>query len=323
MTYRNMKSSSSAGSVSVPSSLQFASGQFYGGARLTYGSHGIIVTHRVADREPDEVLTHTHDDAHFVLISGGDYVSIAEGRPADSFPVLVYNPPGTTHRDHFKHGRGSYFAISLEPAKADTAGCEIALPDGPIYLGEMTQFTIAMRVARCCAVQPGGLTLDALCHELLGSIDRLAQPVDRRPPSWLGKAVELLHDRHLEDLTISSVANGVGVHPVHLARSFRRHFRCSPGEFTRFCRLEYAARMLTRSDRSLSEIALETGFGDQSQFSKAFLRDLGIAPGAYRSAAGVQRFQAGMFQNDKRCAPGMSKLREWDRAARELARSNR
>jgi AraC family transcriptional regulator len=309
--------------VSGPASLHFAPGQFYGGARLSYASHGIIVTHRVADREPDEVLTHTHRDAHFVLISGGDYVSVAEGRAAERLPALIYNPPGTTHRDHFKQGRGSYFAISLEPAKAHTAGGAIALPDGPIYLSEMSQFAIAMRIARCCAVRPGGLTLDALCHELLGSMDRLVQRVDRRPPAWLDRAVELLHDRYLEDLTIANVAHGVGIHPVHLARSFRRHFRCSPGEFTRFCRLERAACMLTRSDRSLSEIALESGFGDQSQFSKAFARDMGIAPGEYRSAAGVQGFRANMFQNDKRCAPILRKLRDWDRAARKFARSSR
>ena len=96
-------------------------------------------------------LTHTHADAHFVLISGGDYVSIAEGRPAERLPLLVYNPPGTTHRDHFEYGRGSYFAISLEPAKAKSAGAELALPDGPIFLSEMEQFAIAMRIARCCA----------------------------------------------------------------------------------------------------------------------------------------------------------------------------
>lgn len=309
--------------MSAHSSLRFASGQFYGGVQLSYGSHGIVVTHRVADREPDEVLTHTHGDAHFVLISGGDYISVAQGRAAEKFPVLVYNPPGTTHRDHFEHGRGSYFAISLDPAKADTAGDEIALPDGPIFLSEMAQFAIAMRVARCCAVQPGGLTLDALCHELLGSMNRLAQHIDPRPPDWLNRAIELLHDRYTEDLTIADVAEGLGIHPVHLARSFRRHFRCSPGEFTRFCRLERAARMLTRSNRSLSEIALESGFGDQSHFSRAFARDLGIAPGEYRSAAGIQRFRAGMFQNDKNCAPRMSRLREWDMAARDFARSNR
>lgn len=305
------------------SSLQFESNQFYGDARLTCASHGIIVTHRVADRDPDEVLTHTHRDAHFVLISGGDYVSIAEGLPAKRCPALIYNPPGTTHRDHFRCGRGSYFAISLEPAKVQKVGYQIALPTGPLHLGEMAQFAIAMRVARCCAVEPGGLTLDALCYELLGSMDSRAQRLDRRPPSWLDKAVELLHDRYLEELTIADVAHGVGVHPVHLARSFRRHFRCSPGEFTRFCRLERAACMLTRSERTLSDIALESGFADQSQFSRAFTRNLGIAPGKYRYAAGVQGCRAGMFQNDNRCAPRARKLGDWHKAARDFARSHR
>jgi AraC family transcriptional regulator len=309
--------------MSAPSSLHFSAGQFYGGARLSYASHGIAVTHRVADREPDEVLTHTHDDAHFVLISGGDYVSIAEGRPAENFPVLIYNPPGTTHRDHFEYGRGSYFAISLDPVKAEAAACDIALPDGPFYLKATAQFALAMRIARCCAVQPDPLTLDALCHELLGSMDSVAHGAGRKAPSWLNKALEILHDRYLEELTIASVARAVGVHPVHLARSFRRHFRCSPGEFTRFCRLEHATRMLTMSDRSLAEVALESGFGDQSQFCKTFARDLGIRPGEYRSVAGTQGFRDGMFQNDKRCSRRTHKLREWHRAAREFAKSKR
>jgi AraC family transcriptional regulator len=127
----------------------------------------------------------------------------------------------------------------------------------------------------------------------------------------------------LEDLSIADVADGVGIHPVHLARSFRRYFRCSPGEFTRFCRLERATRMLTRSECPLSDIALESGFSDQSQLSRAFTRDLGIAPGEYRRAAGVQRVRAGMFQNDKRCAPRARKLRDWHKAARDFARSHR
>jgi AraC family transcriptional regulator len=277
----------------------------------------------VADREPDEVLTHTHEDGHFVLVSGGDYVSIAEGRPAERLPVLLYNPPGTTHRDHFKRGRGSYFAISLDREKANAVRPEIRLPDGPLYLSEMAQFSIAMRIARCCAAPPGGLTLDALCHELLGSMDRLDQQIDGPPPNWLNKALEFLHDRYLENLSVAAVANGVGVHPVYLARSFRRYFRCSPGEFLRFCRLERAAHMLIRTNNPLSEIALECGFADQSQFTRAFSRDMGITPGAYRYGAATQRLGEGRFQNDKRNTSRMRKLRDWDRATREYARSSR
>src|SRR5215475_14403119 len=94
-----------------------APGQFFGGARLGRSVGGIEVSHRIAAGPPEQVLTHTHRDAHFILVTGGEYVSAA-GRARSTGPVLIYNPPGTTHRDHFERGRGSFFAISLAPAYA-------------------------------------------------------------------------------------------------------------------------------------------------------------------------------------------------------------
>jgi AraC family transcriptional regulator len=309
--------------MSVDRPLRFAPGHFYGDVRLAYSSHGISVTHRIADRSPEEVLEHTHSDAHFVFITGGDYVSIATGRPATGYPVFIYNPPGTTHRDHFKRGRGSYFAISLEPAKAALMREGISLPNEPLHLGAIPHFAIALRIARCCSSPANGLALDALSYELLGSMDPRAQHTERIAPTWLHKATELLHDRYLDDLSIADVAASVGVHPIHLARSFRRHFGCNPAEFTRFRRLEKATELLTRSGRPLSEIALSCGFADQSHFSKEFARNLGIPPGKYRLAAGMQLTAASMFQSDKRLSPNMRKIRAWSAAARSFARRHR
>jgi AraC family transcriptional regulator len=182
--------------------------------------------------------------------------------------------------------------------------------------------TIAQRIARCCSSAASGLALDALSYELLGSMDRRCQ-TERIAPNWLHKAMELLHDRYLDDLSIADIATSVGVHPIHLARSFRRHFGCSPAEFTRFRRLEKATQMLTRSASPLSEIALSCGFADQSRFSKQFARNLGITPRKYRLAAGTQLTTASMFQNDKRLPPGMRNIRAWSAAARSVGRKHR
>jgi AraC family transcriptional regulator len=302
--------------------LRFAAGYFYGAVHLGYSSHGVHVTHRIADRSPDEVLVHTHSDAHFVLVTGGDYVSIAAGRPAAGSPQFIYNPPGVTHRDHFEWGRGSFFAISLEPAKVASMHEGISIPDEPLHLVATAQLAIALRIARCCALAASGLTLDALSYELLGSVDR-RRLSERKAPNWLHQAMELLHDRYLDELSIADIASSVGVHPIHLARSFRRHFGCSPGEFTRFRRLEKATQMLARSGRPLSEIALSCGFADQSHFSKEFARNLGIPPGKYRLAAGTKLKTSSVFQNDKRLSPEMSKIRLWNTAARKFAKRHR
>ena len=75
---------------------------------------------------------------------------------------------------------------------------------------------------------------------------------------------------------------GVGVHPVTLARAFRRTFGCTIGEYLRRLRIERAAEQLATGTQPLAEIALAAGFADQSHFSNVFRRRVGMSPSAYR-----------------------------------------
>jgi len=288
--------------------MRRAPGEFFGATHKSFAVHGVSVTHRVADRAPEEVPTHTHTDAHFILVTGGGYVSVAEGRRADASPVLIFNPPGTTHRDHFVGGRGSFFAISLEPGKVAALRVGLELPQGPVFLSERRQHAMTLSIASCDPADGTPLEIDALVHELLGTMDQRTRPIGVTPPGWLHQAIDLLHDRYAEDLSIADVAGAVGVHSVHLARTFRRHFRCTPGAFARFRRLEKAAHLLTRTHRSLAEIAQECGFGDQSHLTRVFTRALGLPPGEYRRTAGCGGARAQMLQIDKKSAPELVRV---------------
>lgn len=262
--------------------MRLRPGEFFGGARRLYSSGAVTVSHRIADRSPDAVLEHAHEDAHFVLVTGGKYVSTAGGLPIEEQPVLVYNPPGTVHRDRFERGRGSFFAISLAPATAAIALAESSVPRTALYLTGALQHALVMQIARACARDDGSLSVEALCFELLGSMQPNSTPA--LPPAWLRLAREMLCDRYADGLTIGDIARAVRVHPIHLARVFRRHYRCTPGDFQRFRRLERAAALLTDGRLAPGEIAQRCGFADQSQLSKAFARLFGLPPGEYRRA---------------------------------------
>ena len=278
--------------------LDLAPGQFFGGARRGRSGGGIEITHRIAAGAPEQVVTHTHRDAHFILVTGGDYVSAA-GRPRGDGPLLIYNPPGTTHRDHFQRGRGSFFANSLAPGYAARALRGASVPDAPCYLRAPVQHALAMRIGAACTVEAPTLSLDALCMELLGTMDARLRGLPATPPGWLASAVELLHDRYRDELSIAEIAAAVGVHPIHLARTFRRHLGCTPGEFARFRRLERAAALLLRTAHPLAEVALSSGFADQSHLSRVFARYFGLPPGQYRSLAGSAAGALRRFQTDK------------------------
>jgi AraC family transcriptional regulator len=76
----------------------------------------------------------------------------------------------------------------------------------------------------------------------------------------------------------------VDVHPAHLARAFRQHFRVPLGSYVRRLRLDWAASRLADSAESLANVAVAAGFADQSHLTRAFKRHTGHTPGAYRQA---------------------------------------
>src|SRR5438105_15747055 len=84
-------------------------GEFFGNPSRRHIGAGIVLSHLIA---AGEVEPHLHDDPHLVWVTGGQYVSSAAGK-ADDGPVFIYHPAGTSHRDHFENGKGSFFTISL------------------------------------------------------------------------------------------------------------------------------------------------------------------------------------------------------------------
>jgi AraC family transcriptional regulator len=100
-------------------------------------------------------------------------------------------------------------------------------------------------------------------------------------------------------VSLSGIAAAVGVHPAHLAKMFRRHYRSTPGEFRRRIRLERSARDVAGSDRPLAEIALANGFFDQSHFTRAFKLHFGRTPSEHRRAEGRGKAGTRTLASDK------------------------
>jgi len=265
--------------------LRLAHDVFFGDLRLRKTLDGITLSHRVASSAPNEVEKHTHADAHFVLVTSGDYVSTARGEALDR--ALIYNPPETTHRDHFRAGSGSFFTISISDewlARFTVA----APPSTATHATSRRAYGLTIALLMECARWDcsSRLKAESMCIELLTEVSgrHVAAP-GHGQPKWLAIACERVLDCPGDSTNITQIARSVGVHPVHLTRAFRTYLGCTPGDLRRARRLELAAAALMKSPRSLAEIALESGFRDQSQFTKAFGRLYGVPPGAYRRTA--------------------------------------
>jgi AraC family transcriptional regulator len=125
--------------------------------------------------------------------------------------------------------------------------------------------------------------IENYCLDLAATITAPVEVETARVPSWLLTAKQIMCDCcTTTGITVAAVAKQLGLHPVHLARAFRRFFHISPSEYASRCRTRRARELFVTSNLSLTEIARVVGFSDQSHLTNAFKRETAITPGAYR-----------------------------------------
>jgi AraC family transcriptional regulator len=264
-------------------STTFGFGQFFGVPEFRRDAGGFSLARILATRPGDRMPEHTHDTAHLVLVLSGHYLTSGEPTEPGRTATVVYNPPGVTHADRFAQGGGVFFSLSISDRSLERAGAS-RLPARPLAFASGPAVRIARRLYRIGAAWPcrSQVRAEAAGMDLLAAM--LDDAAASRPsvPSWLASVRDMLASRFDEPVRLDAVAANAGVHPVHLIRVFRRFYDVTPHAFLFERRLEAAAAMLVATEHPIVDVALGTGWADQSHFTHAFSRRYGVSPAAFR-----------------------------------------
>lgn len=257
-------------------------GQFYG-APVAEAEVGHLLVRELHGRPPEGVPRHTHESAHFCLVVRGDYETTTRNLNGRCGPsTLLFHPAGTTHDDHVLSESGSCLMLALPAAFLDGL-------DGPRLQSRslaIDDAEIGFPGARIVQELRGPdrfsrLTLEGLALEMVSRALARPERVDGAPV-WLERARSYIHDHAVDPARVGEVAAAAGVHPVHLARVFRERLGLSPGEYLRRVRVRAAMEMIGTSNVGLAAVAIRAGFCDQSEMTRAFRREIGSTPSAYR-----------------------------------------
>ena len=125
------------------------------------------------------------------------------------------------------------------------------------------------------------LVVESLVMEMLALLGS-QQFTDARGSAWLA----LVRDR-LESATspmprLGELSDLADVHPVYLARAFRRRFGCSVGDYGRRVQVGRAAILFEQLEVPLAVVASDAGFADQSHMTRIVRDQTGLTPGAWR-----------------------------------------
>jgi AraC family transcriptional regulator len=224
---------------------------------------------------------HCHANPTLFLLLAGDHRDHtrheAFDQPAFS---LVYHPTTRPHAGELGPRGMHGLNIEYEPAWLEQHGLREDDLGGYRPLGSTRMRLAALRFL-ASAFQAGPHAESDLQTQGLEMLEPLVtrpgRPAAGPAPRWLQVAEDFLHEHFRDSVSLRDAAREADVHPVYLARIFRRQHGCSVSEYLRALRLAEAGRLIL-AGAPLIDAAYTAGFADQAHFSRSFSRELGLSP---------------------------------------------
>ena len=231
---------------------------------------------------------HAHAEHTVSIVLAGSLRERVGNREEIAGPLcVVVKPAGTEHQDEFGPDPVRLLRITLDAQT--TTDCD-----------RLARQLTAWRWHNVNAAAPSFLQLlrrlrrtrDASAAETqTAAMDALAavgsayqQPPPGDPPLGLRRVRDQLDDDNRPG--VAALASEADVHPVYLARQFRRWYGSSITGYLRRRRTQRAAAAIAREAISISEASYDAGFADHPHLCRVFKHVTGITPSTFRSLVG-------------------------------------
>jgi len=271
-------------------------------SRVLAAGEGWAVSDIVCTAGPrDRAFEENHSAVSVSVVAGGSFQYRSSGGRALMTPgsVLLGNAGQSFECSH-EHGCGDhciafqFTAEFFEEIAADAGASRNFRIARLPYLR-----SLAPLIARACVGinSASEISWEELAVDLAGASSRAA---DELPSSFesvpagalarVTRVVRRIEQSLTEPLSVSQLAREARLSPFHFLRTFERLTGLTPHQYILRTRLRKAAvRLLTEPERIL-DVALDSGFGDVSNFNRAFKAEFGMSPRAYRGPISSRRW---------------------------------
>lgn len=238
---------------------------------------------------------HTHETYAIGVIEGGVQATLYRGTThiATAGDICLINP-GEVHTGFSPHESGwTYRVFYPDVAVLQQAAEAVSLKRGraPRFPSPVIRdHTLSRRLLRflktlerpALSLERESLLLTAL-SQMVASHAAVADNTARYSPreeQAVGAARDYLEACFTENVTLSTLARIAGISEFHLLRLFRDRMGLPPHAYLIQRRIDHARKLLARRV-PIVQVALDTGFSDQSHFTRHFKRILGVTPGEF------------------------------------------
>jgi AraC family transcriptional regulator len=229
---------------------------------------------------------HQHPSPFFTYVLRGDFVEQA-GQQARRCVrgAVIFHPQHESHANLVgTDGTASLNVEVMEEAWRELTADLVPACDmvGRVLSGDTEWMALAVWREFHHDDPASALALDEAVAMLCAAVRTAKSRGAFEPHQRLDRCTEYLRARATATPSLAEVARIAGVHPMHLAKLFRKRFGYSMGEFLRRQRIAWACEQLSRDVGTISSIAADAGFADHAHFTRTFRRLTGCSPQWYR-----------------------------------------
>jgi AraC-like DNA-binding protein len=125
--------------------------------------------------------------------------------------------------------------------------------------------------------------MHTILNLLLITIQRQGpKPVQHAKQTRIGQIVDYIHTHYFENITLEFLSKEFYVSPYYLCREFKRCTNRTIIQYVNITRIMNAQAKIMETNKSITEIANETGFSNITHFNRIFKSNTGITPSEYR-----------------------------------------
>lgn len=130
------------------------------------------------------------------------------------------------------------------------------------------------------------LLIELRVAEVLGLLESCSEHSEGAAyPPALARILFFIHQRYMQELTLSGLSEEFALSRQYVARLFQRHLHVTATQYVTRLRLEHSLELLRYSNLNVSEIAEVVGFASAYYFCRLFHRQFGVTPTQYRKNA--------------------------------------
>lgn len=251
-------------------------GQYLGQTIKSYKTDLISVKSTLHERS--ESKFHAHSNSYLSILLSGLYSEVTSDSQRIISPCkILYRPAHYKHKNQFIADQTKCFNIEFSPAWFEKH--EVNEKKIKHQLKEIQNFPFILHLLIDFLQHREMEFFEELLLQLISSEEKLASPL-RMP--WLGKLVRILDNEIEQHHSLPSLSERVCVHPNYMSRVFKEHFGLTIGQYQMDQKIKGATKKLFTERNSIAQIALNSGFFDESHFIKTFKAYHKISPHQFR-----------------------------------------